>query len=134
MNASEEEITSVHEIGPSIAGSVVKFFKDEHNKKNIVHLKEHGLNFKSEKKAAVLSEFTGKTFVLTGSLSKFTREEAAEKINYYGGKVTSSVSKKTDYVLAGESAGSKLEKAEKLGVTILDEDAFLKMLKDAENK
>ena len=76
--------------------------------------------------------FTSKTFVLTGTLSSFTREEASEKIIHFGGKVTGSVSKNTDYVIAGEKAGSKQTKAEKLGVEILNEDDLLKRLKDAE--
>jgi len=78
--------------------------------------------------------FKGKTFVLTGSLSSFTREEAEEKITNFGGNVTSSVSKKTDYVLAGEKAGSKLDKAKTLGINILDEIEFQKKIKEAELK
>ncbi len=130
MKASEEEISKVHEIGPSISSSVKEFFSTEKNLKIIKRLIDHGLNFKTEKKAAVNSFFTGKTFVLTGTLANFSREEAAEKIMSLGGNVSSSVSKKTDYVLAGESAGSKLDKAKSLGVTILTEDEFLKQLNE----
>ncbi|MFO7447427.1 MAG: NAD-dependent DNA ligase LigA [Ignavibacteriaceae bacterium] len=132
INASEEEITGVHEIGPSISKSVIKFFSDKHNLEIIIRLKQHGLNFKTVRKAVKENFFTGKTFVLTGTLSKFSREEAGDKITLYGGKVTSSVSKNTDYVLAGENAGSKLTKAENLGVAILSEDEFLLHLKEVD--
>ncbi len=139
MNASEERITSVHEIGPSIAKSVINFFEKATNKKIIERLKKHGLNFSDSKDITAQQKvksnaiFTGRTFVLTGSLSKFTREEASEKIMLFGGKVTSSVSKNTDYVVAGESAGSKLEKAKSLNVKILNEVEFLKLFSEAEN-
>jgi DNA ligase (NAD+) len=136
MKAPEEEIQSVPEIGPSISTSVRKFFSNESNMKIIRRLKEHGLNFsspkrKSEKKELKNSIFKGKTFVLTGSLSGFTREEASEKIIAGGGQVTSSVSKKTDFVLAGENPGSKLDKASTLGVKIMDEDEFVNNLKNS---
>jgi len=128
IKASEEEISDIHEIGPSISSSVKKFFANKENLNVILKLKEHGLNFKSQKKKETASFFTDKTFVLTGSLSKFSREEASEKIIALGGKVTSSVSKKTDYVLTGESAGSKLDKAKSLGIKILSEEEFLNYL------
>ncbi len=130
MKASEEEISEVHEIGPSISTSVKEFFSNDKNLKIIQRLKDHGLILKSQKKAAVSSFFTSKTFVLTGTLSKFSREEASEKIIALGGKVVSSVSKKIDYVLAGENAGSKLDKAGSLGVKILSEEEFLDRLKE----
>jgi DNA ligase (NAD+) len=132
--ASEEEISSIHEIGPSISGSVKNFFSDKHNLKVIQRLKEHNLNFKSEKKVARQTSFMGKTFVLTGALSKFSREEAEEKISNFGGKSVSSVSKKTDFVLVGENPGSKLAKAQTLGVKIITENEFVKMLEEAEAK
>ena len=128
MKASGEEISGVHEIGPSISSSVKEFFSTENNINIISRLKDHGLNFKTEKKNAVNSFFTGKTFVLTGTLANFSREEAGEKIMALGGKAASSVSKKTDYVLAGAGAGSKLDKAKSLGVAILTEDEFVKHL------
>lgn len=130
ITAGEDEISKVHEIGPSISGSVKKFFSSKANLNIIQRLKEHGLNFKSEVKKAGDNFFTGKTFVLTGSLSTFSREEAGEKIIALGGKVASGVSKKTDYVVAGENAGSKLDKAESLGIKILNEEEFLKHLKE----
>jgi DNA ligase (NAD+) len=128
MNASEEEISEVREIGPSISSSVKKFFANKENVNIVSRLKGHGLNFKSGKKKETVSFFTDKTFVLTGTLSKFSREEASERILTLGGKVTSSVSKKTDFVLAGENAGSKLDKAKTLGIRILTEEEFLKYL------
>ncbi len=132
IDASEEDISAVHEIGPSISASVRKFFANEANLNIVERLKKEGLNFKAEKKFTGDTFFTGKTFVLTGSLSNFSREEAGEKIIFFGGKVTSSVSKKTDYVIAGESAGSKLKKAESLSIQTLNEDEFIKHLREAE--
>ena len=129
MKSSEEEISEIHEIGPSISKSLVEFFSNQKNLKIIQRLKDHGLNFKSQKKTAVNSFFTNKTFVLTGTLSKYSREEAGEKIIALGGKVSSSVSNKTNYVLAGENAGSKLDKAKSLGIKILNEEEFLEYLK-----
>lgn len=134
MNASEETISSIHEIGPSISKSVIKFFSDNHNLKIVQRLKKHNLNFKSERKIVKDSPFLGKSFVLTGTLSKFSREEAEEKISNFGGKPSSSVSKKTDYVIAGENAGSKLTKAQQLGIKILNENDFIKLLEKAEQK
>jgi DNA ligase (NAD+) len=130
IKASEEEISSIYEIGPSISSSVKNFFSDKRNLKIIQRLIDHGLNFKSDKKVFGASPFTGKTFVLTGTLSKFSREEAEEKISNFGGKCTSSVSKKTDFVLAGENAGSKLEKGKKLKIQIIYENDFIKMLEE----
>jgi DNA ligase (NAD+) len=128
MNASEEEISSIHEIGESISSSVKKFFSNKTNQKVIERLKEQGLNFKAQKKNTKETFFTRKSFVITGTLSKFSREEAGDKITVNGGKVTSSVSSKTDYLIAGENAGSKLNKAKNLGINILNEDQFLKHL------
>jgi DNA ligase (NAD+) len=134
MNASKEEISSIYEIGPSISHSVRNFFSDKHNLKVIQRLKEHKLNFKSEKKTVVKSPFLSKTFVLTGTLSKFSREEAEEKISNLGGKAVSSISKKTDFVLVGENPGSKLSKAQALGIKIINEKDFIKLLEEAETK
>ena len=128
MNASDEEISEVREIGPSISSSVKKFFANKENVNIVLRLKGHGLNFKSGKKKETVSFFTDKSFVLTGTLSKFSREEASDRIITLGGKVTSGVSKKTDFVLAGENAGSKLDKAKSLGIRILTEEEFLKYL------
>ena len=131
INASEEEILSVYEIGPSISRSVKQFFSDKHNLELIEKLKKAGLNFSSEQKKPVKDNFfKDKTFVLTGTLSSFSRDEAAARIKRLGGKVASSVSKNTDYVIAGEKAGSKLDKAKSLGVKILNEEEFLKLLEE----
>lgn len=133
INASEEEIASIYEIGPSISNSIRNFFSNKQNVRLINELKSAGLNFSSgEKKKIKNTALADKTFVLTGTLSSLTREEASEKIIQLGGKVTSSVSKNTDFVIAGEKAGSKLSKAEKLGIKILNEEDFLSLLKENE--
>jgi DNA ligase (NAD+) len=127
--ARAEQLTDAEDIGEVIAQSLVNWHSDARNQKLIERLREAGLNFKSElyRPAAKAGPFAGKTFVLTGTLPTLTREEAAAKIEALGGKVSGSVSKKTDYVLAGEDAGSKLDKAQKLGVKIISEAEFLKM-------
>jgi DNA ligase (NAD+) len=132
--ASEEDISSIYEIGPSISKSIKQFFSYKKNLLLIEDLRKSGLTFTSEKKEVVQSALTGKTFVLTGTLSTFSRDEAGARIIALGGKVTSSVSKSTDFVVAGEKAGSKLSKAESLGVKVLDEDTFLKILEENEKK
>lgn len=132
ISASEEEISVIHEIGPSISKSVKQFFSQKANIRLIEKLKKEGLIFSSEKKAIKDNLFKGKTVVLTGTLSGLSREEASEKIVSLGGKVSSSVSKKTDFVVYGESAGSKLSKAKELGIKTIDEKEFLKMIKEQE--
>jgi len=137
INASEEEITEVYEIGESISKSVKEFFNDTHNKKILGELKKVGLKFSfvNTKNTFVRENFfKGKNFVLTGTLSDYSRDEAGEIIANFGGKVTSSVSTKTDYVLAGEKAGSKLEKAKTLGISVLDESEFKEKIRETENK
>ena len=126
MNAREEEISSIYEIGNKIAGSIVNFFTDKAVLENIEKLKAAGVNttYKSEKKGNL---FEGKTFVLTGTLETLTRNDATKIIEKQGGKVSGSVSKKTDYVVAGTEAGSKLDKAQELGITIINEQNFLEM-------
>jgi DNA ligase (NAD+) len=127
--ASEEELSAIPGIGPQIAESVAFFFGQPQNLKVIERLKKHGVDTTAPKrKMAATGPLAGKTFVLTGTLPKLTREEASELIAGAGGKVAGSVSKKTDYVVAGDEAGSKLDKAKSLGVTILDEAALLKLL------
>jgi DNA ligase (NAD+) len=124
---SEEQLMEAEDIGEVIARSMVRWHGDSQNRKLIERLRKAGLNFKSElyQPRAKAGPLTGKTFVLTGTLPNLKREEAAAKIESLGGKVSGSVSKKTDFVVAGEKAGSKLEKARKLGVRILDELEFL---------
>jgi DNA ligase (NAD+) len=130
-SASIEEISNVYEIGPKIAESIENFFSDEKSKVLIEKLKNAGLNFKSEKigEEKLNPLFKSKTFVLTGSLENYTRDKASEIIENLGGRVSSSVSKNTDYVLAGAEAGSKLDKAKKLGVKTISEAEFESMLK-----
>ncbi len=122
---SLEELLEIKDIGKVIAKSVFDYFRDDKNLKLIADLEELGVNLKSKSERKAQNEFfTGKTFVLTGSLTKFTRNEAKEIIENYGGNVSSSVSKNTDYVLMGENPGSKYEKALSLGVTIITEEEF----------
>ncbi|GMU95437.1 NAD-dependent DNA ligase LigA [Ignavibacterium album] len=131
IQADEDEILSVYEIGPSISRSLKQFFSDKHNLELIEKLKKAGLRFSSEQKNPVKDNFfKDKTFVLTGTLSSFSRDEAAARIKKLGGRTASAVSKNTDYVIAGEKAGSKLDKAKSLGVKIMNEDEFLKLLEE----
>jgi DNA ligase (NAD+) len=120
MNASLEELEEVNEVGPRIAESIREFFDEPANRKLVKRLEEAGLTFKGVKKQRG-TKLVGKTFVLTGTLSKFTRDEAKKLIEDAGGRVSGSVSKKTDYVVAGTDAGSKLDKAKELGVPVIDE-------------
>ncbi|MCD6334059.1 MAG: NAD-dependent DNA ligase LigA [Candidatus Latescibacteria bacterium] len=127
--ASEEDLVAVYEIGPEVAKSVVMFFGQEENRNVIEKLKAAGVRFESEEKQVVSEpHLKGKTFVFTGALSSFTRDEVQEIVKRLGARATSSVSKKTDYVVAGENAGSKLEKARGLGVTVLSEEAFKELV------
>ncbi|MDI1243330.1 MAG: NAD-dependent DNA ligase LigA [bacterium] len=129
--ASEEELVAIPEIGPILAASVSEFFHDERNLELIERLRAAGvqLEMDASSTAALDERFVGKTFVLTGKLENYSRDEAAKLIEDRGGRVSSSVSKKTDYVVAGEDAGSKLAKAESLGVSILDEAELRDLLK-----
>ncbi len=128
INAAYDEMIAIDEIGEKMTLSVLEFVKEERNLQLIEKLKEAGVNMTSVEKEVVTKEaFEGKTFVLTGTLQNYSRNEAKEIIENLGGKVSSSVSKKTDYVLAGEEAGSKLEKAMKLGVEVISEEDFEKM-------
>src|ERR1700756_487616 len=119
-HASQEELQQVDEVGPRIAESIAEFFSIAANRKLIERLREAGLTLSGEKKQRG-TKLAGKTFVLTGTLAHFTRDEAKKMIEDAGGKVTGSVSKKTDYVVAGTDAGSKLDKAKDLGVPVIDE-------------
>ncbi len=130
FNMSTEELSRIETIGPTMAQSIRLYFDRVENQQLIDQLKSSGVNTSGIKKTLMSGPLSGKTFVLTGTLSSFTREEASKKIEALGGKVSSSVSKKTDYVVAGEEAGSKLVKAENLGVKVIDESAFLSILKD----
>ena len=128
MAASVEELTEVPDVGGITAQSIHDWFGQEQSRHMVERLRQAGVNFES-KRVITDARFAGMTFVLTGVLSKFTREEATEKIELLGGKASGSVSKKTSFVVVGENAGSKERKARELGIPILSEDAFLDMLK-----
>lgn len=127
INATAEEIAEIEGFGLIMAKSVEEFFSHEESRKLIEDLKALGVNMESQKKIVDM-RFEGKTFVLTGTLSKYTRSEATKIIESFGGKASGSVSKKTSYVLAGEDAGSKLKKANDLGVTVISEEEFAEMI------
>ena len=127
MNATEEELTEVQDVGEITAKNIADWFAQPQSQHLIQKLREAGVNFES-KRAITDTRFAGMTFVLTGALSKFTREEATEKIELFGGRASGSVSKKTTYVVVGENAGSKERKARELGIPILSEDDFLNMI------
>ena len=127
MAASVEELTEVPDVGSVTAESIHDWFSQEQSRHLVERLRQAGVNFEN-KRVITDARFAGKTFVLTGALSKFTREEATEKIELLGGKAAGSVSKKTSFVVVGENAGSKERKARELGIPILTEDEFLEML------
>jgi DNA ligase (NAD+) len=126
MNASVEELMSIHEIGPNVAQSVVQFFAQKENRIIIERLQKHGVKILKTKKTG--DKFAGKTFVFTGTLQSFTRSEAQRFIENLGGRAASSVSKNTDFVVVGEAAGSKADKARQLGIAIISEEEFKGML------
>ncbi len=127
MSATAEELTQVPDIGQITAQCIADWFRQEQSQHMIEKLRQAGVNFQSNR-SVTDGRFQGMTFVLTGALTQFTREEATEKIELYGGKAAGSVSKKTSYVVVGENAGSKERKARELGIPILTEDQFLEML------
>ncbi|MEX2436483.1 MAG: BRCT domain-containing protein, partial [Balneolaceae bacterium] len=126
--ADVETMTNVDSIGPKIAESVHRFFKSKKNQELIEALRNAGLTFEMEEKELVSMVLKDKKIVLTGTLPSMTRNEAMELIEKHGGAVTSSVSKNTDFLLAGESAGSKLAKAKDLGISILEEADFMELI------
>jgi DNA ligase (NAD+) len=128
VTAREEELQQVEEVGPRIAKSIVEFFAEPKNRELVDELRAAGLTFRGKKKERG-TKLAGKTFVLTGTLANYSRDDAKKMIEDAGGKVTGSVSKKTDYVVAGEDAGSKLDKAKELGVNVIDEKEMLALLK-----
>jgi DNA ligase (NAD+) len=131
FTADLDKLISIQEIGEKMAESVITFFRQEQNLGLIKKLQESGVNTIGSKKEIKENEhFNGKTFVLTGALQSFTRDQAKEIVESFGGKVSGSVSKKTDYVLAGEDAGSKLVKANELGVAVIDEETFMEWSKE----
>ncbi|MCA8944896.1 MAG: NAD-dependent DNA ligase LigA, partial [Planctomycetes bacterium] len=128
LAATAEQLNEVDGVGPIIAESVTKFLHDEHNHELIERLSKHVTPQEVKKLAAGEGKFAGMTFVFTGALTRFTRDEAEGLVRERGGKASSSVSKKTSYVIAGEKAGSKLKKANDLGVKVITEDDFAEML------
>ena len=131
--ASIEDLTQVEDIGEVSAKAIYEFFRNPGCIELLERLKSYGVNMTKEKVVTGVGIFTGKTFVITGTLPSMGRKEAAELIESYGGKVTGSVSKKTDYLLAGDNAGSTLEKANSLGIAVLSEEKLHNMIKEAEN-
>jgi DNA ligase (NAD+) len=127
--AREAEIDEVPDVGPVIAAGIHRFLHDARHRRAIDRLMEAGFSWpRAREEAATGSPFSGKTVVLTGTLSAMTRAAASDRLTALGARVAGSVSKKTDYVVAGADAGSKLRKAEELGVTVIDEQRFLELL------
>lgn len=133
MSASEEQLLEVEDVGPIVASHIVHFFQQSHNQEIISALLDEGVQWPAvEKRAVQEMPLTGQTWVLTGSLENLTRDQAKARLVALGAKVSGSVSAKTHYVVAGASAGSKLAKAEKLGIDVLDEETLLSLLKELE--
>lgn len=129
IKAEFEDLSQINDIGPIVANSIIEFFSQEQTQDLIQKLKVAGVNTEAKEEENIDNRFEGKTFVLTGTLENYTRGEAGNLIEKFGGKTSGTVSKKTDYVLAGEEAGSKLTKAQSLGVTILTEAEFQEMIR-----
>jgi DNA ligase (NAD+) len=127
ISANAEELERVEEVGPRISQAILEFFAQEANQKLVQALKDAGVDMTAEKKVRA-DKLAGLTFVLTGTLPTLSREEAKKRIEDAGGKTAGSVSRKTSYVLAGEEAGSKLDKAQALQVPVIDEAGLLAML------
>jgi DNA ligase (NAD+) len=127
MAATAEDLERVNEVGPRVAQAIREFFDEEKNRELVRRLEKAGLTMTAEKRKKT-SQLEGLTFVLTGTLPHLSREDAKAKIESAGGRVSGSVSKKTNYVVAGEDAGSKLDKARDLGVNVIDESALQKLL------
>lgn len=133
MEATIDEVQEVPDVGPIVAEHVHNFFREKHNRDVIAALRRSGVHWQDiERKSQADLPLAGKTIVLTGTLESMERHQAQERIRALGGKASGSVSAKTDYVVAGASAGSKLQKAEKLGVTVLDEEQFLRLIGERE--
>jgi DNA ligase (NAD+) len=128
MEASFDRLLQIETIGPEIAENITRFFADENVRTTIGELTDAGLTMSAKEEPKISQIFDGMTFVFTGTLTKWKRNEAAAIVESMGGKSSGSVSKKTTYVVAGPGAGSKLDKAQKLGVKILSEEEFAKMI------
>jgi DNA ligase (NAD+) len=131
--APEDRLAHVEGIGPRRAASIHHFFHSPAGEKTIEELRDLGLKMTEKQRTAASTGISGKTFVVTGTLEKYSREEIESLIKSMGGKSSGSISKKTDYLVAGEKAGSKLEKAKSLGVTVLTEGEFEAMIKDGKS-
>jgi DNA ligase (NAD+) len=127
MNSSFDELQEVNEVGPRVAEAISEYFSEPRNRELVERLRKAGLKFEGEKKKRG-TKLAGKTFVLTGTLPTLSRDQAKKMIEDAGGKVSGSVSKKTDYVVAGSDAGSKLDKARELNVAVIDEDGLQELL------
>jgi DNA ligase (NAD+) len=123
-----EDLQKIPDIGPKVSQSIYDWFREKNNVDLVKKLNQAGVRIQPYQLSTITNKLTGQSFVLTGTLESMGREEAKEKIRALGGEISESVSKKTSYVVAGAEAGSKLEKAQKLGVSILDESAFLKLI------
>jgi DNA ligase (NAD+) len=128
MDADIEGLLTVKDVGPVVADSITSFMEEAHNREVIEQLLASGMQLSVEEKV-ISAAVSGKTFVLTGTFPTMTRDEAKDLLEKAGAKVAGSVSKKTDYVVAGTDAGSKLTKAEELGVSVIDESAMMNLLK-----
>ncbi len=126
--SSEDELQRAEEVGPKVAASIHRFFEEERNRELIERLRAEGFSLTYEVKKKAGGPLAGLTFVLTGTLPTLAREDAKARIETAGGKVTGSVSKKTDYLVAGEDAGSKLDKAREIGIKVIDEAQLLEMI------
>jgi len=126
--ASLDDLTKIHEIGDVVAGDIVEFFVRKESKEVIEKLKKAGVNMKRLKKKAAKNILNGKVFVFTGEMQKYSRGEAGNIVKSIGGRVSSTVGKTVDYVVVGAEPGSKYDKAVKLGIKIVDEKEFLKMI------
>ncbi len=133
MNATEEELLKVEEVGPTVAQSILLFFRDERNRQMIHKLREAGVQIIEEISLHGAGALTGKTFVFTGTLKNLTRGQAEALVKSLGGRVSSSVSRKTDYLVAGEEPGTKLEKARALGVQVVSEEEFQKFIEEGQS-
>jgi DNA ligase (NAD+) len=128
MAANYDELREINGVGEKVAKSIVEYFKEKKNLDYIEKLLKNGVVIKKQKHESKAGKLSGQTFVLTGTLARMSRDEAKEKIKSLGGDVNESVSKNTTAVIAGESPGSKYDKAKELGVKVLDEEEFLKLI------
>ena len=123
-----EQLKQIHEVGDKVADSIVDYFKDPVQRHLLDKLQEYGLSLNEEAAVQQGGMMTNKTFVFTGALSLFTRQEAKQQVEHVGGRAAGSVSKKTDYVVAGPGAGSKLDRARELGIKVLTEEEYLELM------